>query len=324
MDALQLIRQPIEGEMARYRDVFDSYLSHSNALLNEVLNIIGRRKGKMMRPILTLLSAKLFGDVTAEVINTAATFEFFHTASLVHDDVVDESDQRRGQQSINGSHDNRVAVLVGDYILASALSSASDVNNTRLVKILSKACQALSSGELLQMRSVHNRTISEEVYFDIIKNKTAALFSACAESGAMIAGAADEDVENMKLFGEIIGICFQIRDDIFDYNDDAEIGKPTGNDMKEGKLTLPVIHALYKVNSEEMFSIAHKVKEGNVSPEEVALLVDFAKSNGGIDYAFEVMQKKADEAKHLLSKYPDSSVKDSLLLYVDYVLGRKI
>ncbi len=324
MDALQTIKQPIVEEIARYNDVFESYFSHSNALLNEVLNIVGSRKGKMMRPVLTMLSARLFGEITDAVINAAATFEFCHTASLVHDDVVDGSDQRRGQTSINGSHDNRIAVLVGDYILANALHCASDAGSLRLIKVLSLACQCLSNGELLQMRSVHNRKISEEVYFDIIKNKTAALFSACAEAGAMIAGAPDEDVENLRKFGEIVGICFQIRDDIFDYTDSEEIGKPTGNDMKEGKLTLPVIHALYKVGSEEMFALARKVKEGNVSADEIASLVDFAKSNGGIEYAWDVMQKKSDEAKYLLSKYPDSSVKDSLLRYVDYVMGRKI
>ncbi len=324
MDALQTIREPIEEEMAHYKEVFDSYLSHSNALLNEVLNIIGERRGKMMRPILTLLAAKLFGNVGDAVINAAVAFEFCHTASLVHDDVVDGSDQRRGQTSVNGSHDNRVAVLVGDYILANALQCASDAGSLRLIKILSGACQCLANGELLQLRSVHNRAISEEVYFDIIRNKTAALFSACAESGAMIANASEEDIATLRKFGEIIGICFQIRDDIFDYSDSSEIGKPTGNDMKEGKLTLPVIHALYKVNSEEMFVIARKVKEGDVTQDEVVLLVDFAKKNGGIEYATETMCRYAAEAKLLLEKYPDSSVKSSLLSYVDYVLGREI
>lgn len=322
MDALKLIRQPIEEDMGRYKAIFDSHLSHSNTLLNEVLGFVGERNGKMMRPILTLLAAKLFGDIDSKVLNTAATFEFFHTASLIHDDIVDESEMRRGQPSVNGSYDNKMAVLVGDFILACALKCACVTGDVRLVEVVSDAAQRLANGELLQLRSVHNQKISEEVYFEIIKDKTAALFAACAESGARAAGAGADDVEKLKNFGEMIGICFQIRDDIFDYMQGDEIGKPTGNDMKEGKLTLPVIHALYKTNSEEMFEIARKVKNSVVTPEEVERLVQFTKDNGGIDYAIETMCVYAGKAKALLADYTDSSVKSALLSYVDYVLGR--
>lgn len=323
MDALEFIRQPIEAEMVIYKSVFDSHLTHSNALLNEVLGFIGRRNGKMMRPILTLLAAKLFGNVDDKVINAAAAFEFFHTASLVHDDIVDESEMRRGQASVNGSYDNKAAVLVGDFILATALECACETGDVDLVRVVSSTAQYLSSGELLQLRTVHNQQISEDVYFEIIKEKTAALFAACAESGARMVGASADDFALMKKFGEMVGICFQIRDDIFDYLTDSSIGKPTGNDMKEGKLTLPVIHALYKVGSEEMFAIARKVKNGTVEPQEVQSLVDFTIQNGGIDYANEIMERYASDAKSLLEKYPDSSVKTSLLHYVDYVIGRK-
>lgn len=323
MDALKLIRQPIEEDMGRYKEVFDSYLTHSNTLLNEALNFVGERKGKMMRPILSMLSAKLFGDIDDKVISTAATFEFFHTASLIHDDIVDESDLRRGQASVNGVYDNKMAVLVGDFILACSLKCACATGDVRIVECVSDAAQRLANGELLQLHNVRNEAISEEVYFDIIKDKTAALFAACAESGARTAGASAEDVEIMRNFGEIIGICFQIRDDIFDYQADDSIGKPTGNDMKEGKLTLPVIHALFKVASDEMFDIAYKVKDGSVAPEEVERLVRFTKDNGGIDYAYEVMGRYASEAKAMLEKYPDSSVKSSLFNFIDYVIGRK-
>lgn len=310
--------------MGHYRNVFDSYMSHSNTLLNEVLKFVGERNGKMMRPILTMLSAKLFGDVSQRVIDTAVTFEFFHTASLIHDDIVDESDLRRGQASVNGFYDNKVAVLVGDFILACALKSACATNDVSLVATVSDAAQRLANGELLQLRSVHNQAISEDIYIKIIKDKTAALFAACAASGAKAVEASDNDVEKLKMFGEMVGICFQIRDDIFDYQDDQSIGKPVGNDMKEGKLTLPVIHVLYKVGSEEMFAIAHKVKNGEVEPEEVDRLVQFTKDNGGIDYAYEVMERFASDAKALLDDYPESPAKDSLLHFVDYVIGRKL
>ena len=323
MDALKLIRQPIECDMSRYKDVFDSYMSHSNTLLNEVLKFVGDRNGKMMRPILTMLTAKLFGEIDDRVLNTAATFEFFHTASLIHDDIVDESELRRGQASVNGSYDNKVAVLVGDFILACALKCACATSDVRLVEVVSDTAQRLADGELLQLRSVHNQEISEDIYIKIIKDKTAALFAACAESGARAVGASENDVERLKMFGEMVGISFQIRDDIFDYQDDKSIGKPVGNDMKEGKLTLPVIHALYKVGSDEMFAIARKVKNGTVEPDEVKQLVEFTKSNGGIEYAYGMMERYASEAKALLDVYSDSPVKDSLCLFVDYVIGRK-
>jgi octaprenyl-diphosphate synthase len=322
MDALQLIRKPIEAEMGTYKEMFASCLVHPNALLNEVLKQIGMRSGKMMRPMLTILSSKLFGEAGEQTLNAAVALEFFHTASLVHDDVVDDSDKRRGMPSVNSAYGNKVAVLVGDYILATALQCMCRTSNVRVVSIVSEASQQLASGELLQLKSVHNQEISENVYFDIIKGKTAALFKACTEAGAVVAGASENDVERMKKYGEMVGICFQIRDDIFDYMLSDEIGKPTGNDMKEGKLTLPVIHALYKVNSDEMFAIARKVKDGVVSPEEVERLVQFTKDNGGIDYAIEVMNNYAADAKNLLSDYPDSPVKSALLAYVDYVVGR--
>lgn len=324
MDALQEIRLPIAAEMEKYKEIFDSFLVHSNPLLQEILTRIGARKGKMMRPILTLLSAKLFAPITVKELYTACTFEFFHTASLVHDDVVDESEERRGDESVNNAYSNKIAVLVGDYLLSNALLNAYNNKSAELIRIVSTAAQNLANGELLQLNNVKNKNISEEAYFEVIKCKTAALFAACAEAGTRDACASEDDINNMAKFGEIVGICFQIRDDIFDYTSGDEIGKPTGNDMKEGKLTLPVIHALYAVNSPEMFDIAYKVKDSTVTPDEVNKLVNFTIENGGIDYAWDVMNKYADEAKSLLSKYPDSDVKLSLIKYVDYVVERKI
>lgn len=277
-----------------------------------------------MRPILTLLSAKLLGEVNENSINTAATFEFFHTASLVHDDVVDESDERRGQTSINRAFGNQVAVLSGDFILANALLCASKTGSTRLVQIVSLAAQELANGELLQLNNVKNQNITEEVYFDIIKNKTAALFAACAEAGIMSVSSDEMAMKTMHEFGETVGICFQIRDDIFDYNDDKQIGKPTGNDMKEGKLTLPVIYALLSTKNAEMMTLALKVKEGNVTADEVARLVQFTKDSGGIEYSIKVMNEYADKAKALLDCFPESDAKKALCQYVDFVVDRQL
>ena len=322
MDILQQIKKPIENELSQYRNVFDSYLVHDNPLLNSALSAVSSRKGKMMRPILTILTAKLLGEVNDNTIYTAATFEFFHTASLLHDDIVDESDERRGQPSINNSYGNKVAVLVGDYILANALINASKTGNTHLVEVVSKAAQELSSGEILQLSNVQNESFSTDVYFDIIYGKTAALFSACTEGGAMSVNASKDNVDNLREIGRLIGMCFQIRDDIFDYYSDASIGKPTGNDMKEGKITLPVIYALNKTNDEAFKKIALRVKSGEVTQDEIDALVNFTKENGGIDYAVKVMNDFADKAKNILSSYPDSDIKSSLVHYIDFVIGR--
>lgn len=325
MDVLQYIRKPIESEMDTYRQVFDSYMVHMNPLLREVLATIANRKGKMMRPMLTLLAAKLIGGaVNEDSIYAAATFEFFHTASLIHDDVVDESAERRGQESVNSAYSNQVAVLVGDFILANALRCAAKTGSVDLVNSVSDAAQSLSSGELLQLHNVNNQTIDEVVYFDIIRNKTAALFAACAEAGALSVSS-DKSVRRiMAQFGENVGICFQIRDDIFDYSSDAAIGKPTGNDMKEGKLTLPVIHAVLVSGSDEMLALARKVKSRMVSQAEIDTLVEFTKANGGIEYAEAVMNSYAQKAKDLLASFPDSDVKQALIAYVDYVIDRSL
>ena len=324
MGNLDIIIKPITAELATFREQFDARLTHSNPLLNQVLHMVRERKGKMMRPILALLSAKLFDEVNERSFHTAAAFEFFHTASLLHDDVVDESDLRRGNKSINSAFDNKVAVLVGDYILALALEEASLSSSTRLINIISHAAQNLADGELLQLHNVSSYNLSEDVYFDIIRNKTAALFSGCAEAGAMTTTTSESDISNLRIFGELIGLCFQIRDDIFDYTNDSSIGKPTGNDMKEGKLTLPVLFVLNTCKNDSMVNLAHKVKDGLASPEEISQLISFTHQNGGIDYALRKMLSLADKAKSLLNIYPDSDVKQALLDYADFVVGRTI
>lgn len=324
MDALKQIRKPIELEMTQYRKVFESHLVHSNPLLNEVLTMVGKRQGKMMRPMLVILCAKLMGEVNDRTIYTACTFEFFHTASLLHDDVVDESDERRGQSSANSAYGNQVAVLVGDYLLANALLCASKTDDTRVVNIFSESAQNLANGEIIQLDNVHQPALSEEVYFNIIKNKTAALFAACAKAGLLSVSSDEVALKRIYEFGETLGICFQIRDDIFDYNEDSSIGKPTGNDMKEGKLTLPVIYALNSTGNPDMIGIAHKVKTGEATSFEIQKLVDFTKQNHGIEYAENVMLTYAQKAKDILGYFVDSDVKQALFDYVDFVVGRSI
>lgn len=322
MTSIQHISQPVSKEMDLCRQRFDSFMTHNNVLLNEVLQRVAARKGKMMRPLLTLLSAKLLGEIGENSILAALTFEFFHTASLIHDDIVDESAVRRGDDSVNKAYDNKVAVLVGDFILANGLDAAAQVNDPRLVSILSKTAKMLADGELLQLHNIQNQELKEEVYFHIIKGKTAALFAACAEAGAMSATSHTADIERLRQFGEIVGLCFQIRDDIFDYVAGDEIGKPTGNDLLEGKVTLPLIYALNVTNDAKMLHLVHLAKQGRADHDILQTLVNFAVNSGGIDYAEQQMKRLAQQAHNLLDTFPDSAARQSLHNYVEYVMMR--
>ena len=241
MEHLSLIKRPIEGDLREFISLFNDSLSRTDGLLSSVLDHIKSRGGKRMRPILILLIAKNYGSVSSVTLHSAVGLELLHTASLVHDEVVDESKERRGQASVNAEYNNKVAVLVGDYVLSTALLNVSLTNNQRIIQSLAELGRTLSNGEILQLSNIQNTNFSEEVYYEVIKMKTAALFEACCEIGAMSAKATDEELEKARLFGQNLGIIFQIRDDIFDYYDSTEIGKPTGNDMAEGKLTLPVL-----------------------------------------------------------------------------------
>lgn len=244
MDYQTVIKAPISAELADFIEMFNRSLDHEDGMLAQALNHIRQRGGKRMRPILILLIAKSFGAVTEVTQHAAIGLELLHTASLVHDDVVDESAERRGQASVNAIYDNKVSVLVGDYILSTALLHVSYTHRERIIRYLAQLGRTLSDGEILQLSNISNHDISEDVYYNIIKGKTAALFEACASIGALASGASDEEIEAAARFGQNLGIVFQIRDDIFDYYDSADIGKPTGNDMAEGKLTLPAIYAV--------------------------------------------------------------------------------
>ena len=325
MDKLSSLRQPVEQELARYKDLFDSALAHDDDFLGQALSYVRQRKGKMMRPILVLLMAKEVGEVSVNSLRSAVTLELLHTASLVHDDVVDESGERRGQRSVNAVYDNKVAVLVGDYLLSTSLLQAAQTNNIRVVEIISRLGGTLSEGEVAQLANIRREEITEEAYFHIIHNKTAALFAACAELGAISAGGTEEYVENARKFGEIIGLCFQIRDDIFDYYDDASIGKPTGNDMMEGKITLPAIYAIKQSAREDVHRWAKNVKAGCATVEDIANLVEYTKQNGGIEYAEKRMKALHNEALSLLDKHwHNDSIKAALKDYIDFVVERSL
>ena len=325
MDYLSVIKKPITDELNHFIELFNTSLEHQDGLLSQVLMFIKQRSGKRMRPMLMLLVAKAFGRVSDVTQHAAIGLELLHTASLVHDDVVDESGERRGQASVNAFYDNKVAVLVGDYILSTALLHVSYTSSDRIVSGLAELGRTLSDGEILQLENISNQTISEEAYYEVIKRKTAALFEACTEIGALSVGASKEDVEQARLFGLHLGMAFQIRDDIFDYYESNDIGKPTGNDMAEGKLTLPVIHAVLATDNGAMKDLALKVKKGEVTPEEVAQLVAFTKENGGIEYAEAKMREFKNKAIGFIEeKIQDTDIKQALNAYLDYVIERKL
>ena len=323
MDYLSLIKKPIGSELNDFISLFNQSLTHEDGLLGSALAHIRQRGGKRMRPMLILLTARNYGVVSDVTLHGAVGLELLHTASLVHDDVVDESSERRGQASVNATYDNKVAVLVGDYILSTALLNVSFTGHQDIIQNLAELGRTLSNGEILQLTNIQNQEISEEVYYQVIRQKTAALFESCSAVGALSVGATPEQVEQAKKFGQNIGIIFQIRDDIFDYYDSKEIGKPTGNDMAEGKLTLPVIYALNKYPLESMLTLAKKVKSGTVNADEIAVLVEFAKTSGGIEYAEQRMNYFADEARKYIDAYvTGDSLKAAFNAYLEFVIQR--
>ena len=324
MNHLSLIKQPIEKELSDFVRLFDESLSHTDGLLSETLQHIRKRGGKRMRPILTLLMAKNLGEINMTTQYASVGLELLHTASLVHDDVVDESGERRGQPSVNASFNNKVAVLVGDYILSTALFYVSQTAHTPIITSLAQLGRTLSSGEILQMNNFKDEGISEDIYYQVIDKKTASLFATCAQNGALSVGASAEETKAAFDFGKAIGMIFQIRDDIFDYFDSKDIGKPTGNDMAEGKLTLPVIYALRNSGYESMYRLARKVKNGSINSDEIAVLVDFAKVNGGIDYAEQKMDEISEQAKRYIDFHvKQSDIRDALTHYLEFVAQRK-
>ena len=323
MDYLSTIRTPIHTELQYFIAMFDESLTHKDGLLGQALEHVRAKGGKRMRPILILLMTKSFGKVTSVAQYAAVGLELLHTASLVHDDVVDESGERRGQASVNASYNNKVAVLVGDYILSTALLNIARTNDCDIVCDLAELGRTLSNGEILQLTNIANTNFSEEVYFEVIRQKTAALFEACAVIGAKAGGADKQAVEAARAFGRNVGVIFQIRDDIFDYYQSADLGKPTGNDMAEGKLTLPVLYALNTTGDSQMAALARKVKARNVSAEEIAQLVEFTKNNGGIAYAEQKMAQCKALTDGFINQYiAQPQLQDALKAYVSFIIDR--
>ena len=324
MDYLSTIRKPIEGEMNNFVELFKECLSQGDGLLEQVLSGLRKRGGKRMRPLLIMLTAKNFGSVNSITQNAALGLELLHTASLVHDDVVDESDERRGQPSVNSAYNNKVAVLVGDYILSTALNRVALSENNKIVQELSELGRTLAAGEILQLSNISNQEILEDVYYQVIEKKTAVLFEGCCRLGAISVGASEDVIEKAAKFGHNIGMIFQIRDDIFDYYDSKEIGKPTGNDMLEGKLTLPIIYSLTHYKNEAVLNLAMKVKNGTINQDEIAVLIEFAKQYGGIKYAEKKMVEFAKECEGFIDECVKPELKDSFKAYLEYVIQRNI
>ncbi len=323
MDNQLVITAPIQRELNNFIEMFNQALTHPDGLLGQALSHIRNRGGKRMRPILVLLMAKNFGVVNEATLHSAVGLELLHTASLVHDDVVDEAQERRGQQSVNACYDNKVAVLVGDYVLSTALYHVSMTHQEAIFRQIAELGRALANGEILQLTNTDENGLSEEKYFQVIEKKTGALFESCCIIGALSAGLTMNDIQEVRRFGSIIGTIFQIRDDIFDYYDSKEIGKPTGNDMAEGKLTLPVLYALNHTDDAAMQSLAKKVKNGTVTPDEIASLVSFTKARGGIDYSMQKMDELAAEGLEFIRKSVKPELQDAFTAYLEYVIQRK-
>ena len=309
--------------MDLFENKFKDSLKSNVSLLDRIMHYIIKRKGKQMRPMFVFLTAKLFGKFEENTYRAASMIELLHTATLVHDDVIDEADFRRGYFSINALWKNKIAVLVGDFLLSRGLLLAVKHEEFELLKIMSTAVQDMSEGELLQIEKARKLDITEKVYFDIIRQKTATLIAACCASGANSVGEDKNTVETMRLFGEKAGIAFQIKDDLFDYTQSTFIGKPTGIDIREQKMTLPLIYTLNNVSKKEKNNIINIVKNHHENDKKVAELIELVKENGGLNYAENVMIEYRNEALEILNQFDDNEARKSLELLLNYVVNRK-
>ena len=325
MNTVEQIKRPILSEMELFEEKFKDAMLSKVPLLNRITYYIVRRKGKQMRPMFVFLVAKMVsnGGFDERTYRGAAIVELIHTATLVHDDVVDDSNRRRGFFSINALWKNKIAVLVGDFLLSKGLLLSIDNGDFDLLKLISIAVREMSEGELLQIEKARKLDITEGVYFDIIRKKTATLIATCCGIGAASVGANQEKIHQMRKFGEYIGIAFQIKDDLFDYSD-AKIGKPTGIDIKEQKMTLPLIYTLNNCSKKERSWLINSIKKHNKDKKRVKEIISFVKSNGGIEYTTLKMEEYIQKATALLENFPTSKYKTSLLKMIGYVVERKI
>ena len=324
MKIVEQIKLPIKEEMELFEEKFKESMVSNVPLLNRITHYIIRRKGKQMRPMFVFLVAKMVsnGDFNERTYRGASAIELIHTATLVHDDVVDDSNRRRSFFSLNALWKNKIAVLVGDFLLSKGLLLSIDNDDFDLLKLISIAVREMSEGELLQIEKARKLDITEDVYFDIIRQKTATLIAACTGIGAASVGAKQEEIDVMRKFGELIGIAFQIKDDLFDYTDD-KIGKPTGIDIKEQKMTLPLIYALNNCTDKEKKWLINSIKNHNKDKKRVKQIITFVKQNGGIEYTTAKMKEYQSKALEIINTYPSSPYKDSLIQMVNYVIERK-
>jgi octaprenyl-diphosphate synthase len=324
LKVVEQIKQPIAYEMELFEQKFQLSMSSKVALLNRITHYIVNRKGKQMRPMFVFLVAKMVsnGEISERTYRGASVIELIHTATLVHDDVVDESNRRRGFFSINALWKNKIAILVGDYLLSKGLLLSIDNSDFDLLKIISIAVREMSEGELLQIEKARKLDITEDVYYEIIRQKTATLIAACCSLGAASVKPETTDVETMRKFGELIGMAFQIKDDLFDYGE-AQIGKPTGIDIKEQKMTLPLIYVLNQASKQEKKWLINSIKNHNKDRKRVKEVINFVKEKGGLDYAVSKMKQFQTEALVILQNYPESQYRNSLELMVNYVIERK-
>ena len=317
------IKRPIKTEMERFEPFFNEQLKSKIPLLGIITNYILRRKGKQMRPMLVFLSAKLTGNISDASYVAATLIELLHTATLIHDDVVDETYQRRGFFSINALWKSKIAVLVGDYFLSRGLMLALDTDQIGILKVVSEAVKEMSEGELIQIEKSRKLDITEEVYYEIIKKKTATLIAACTTAGALSVEANEEKRTLMKEFGIYLGIAFQIKDDLFDYEKNDLIGKPTGNDIREKKMTLPLIHVLNNCEAKERKKMLSTIRRHHKNDKKVAEVIEFVRNNGGIEYTHDKMIEYKNKALQVLDKFEHSEAKQSLIELVDFTTERK-
>lgn len=322
MSQINNIKQPIANELDLFEGKFKIAMKSNVALLDTIMTYIVKRKGKQVRPMFVFYCAKLFGGVTDATYRGASLVELLHTATLVHDDVVDDSDERRGFFSINALWKNKIAVLVGDYLLSKGLLLAIRNKDFKLLEIVSSAVEQMSEGELLQIEKARNLNLSEEIYYDIIRKKTASLIASCCAMGAASAGANDEQIEQMRLFGEFIGIAFQIKDDLLDYGDD-DIGKPTGIDLKEKKLTLPIIYTINHADKTTRNFIINSIKNHNTDKKRVAEVIKYVNEHDGINYTRKAMIEYKEKALAILAMQSNREIAGKLALLVEYIIDRK-
>lgn len=317
------IEKPVAEEFGIFREKFAEALHSDIATIRKAIETVYHSNGKHIRPLLVLLTAKACGRVTSDSIHAAVFLELLHTASLLHDDVVDDTRQRRGLPSMNALFDNRIAVLVGDFILSEALVRATQTGQVQIVSIIASFSRQMAEGEIKQLENAKEQILKEKDYLIAIEKKTSMLLSACTEIGAITAQATPETQQQCREFGRLLGYCFQIRDDIFDYFDDPVVGKPSGNDIREGKVTLPLLYALESTDESTKAPYLKMIRGRDFSPENVAALINFAKEHGGLEYAMSRMAYYKEKAANIIRLLPDNDARESLLLLADYVIERK-